>query len=70
MLIVDLGLSRQVNYAPLTVNGPDYLMELGRYIARTIADVEVHAHLDPAMATDMVFHSQCLDDAEEMAEHR
>jgi hypothetical protein len=69
MIVVDLGLSRQVNYAPLTVNGPDYLMELGRYIARTTADVEVHAHLDPAMATETVFHSTCGNDDLEMIEH-
>ncbi len=69
MLVVDLGLSRQSNYAPLTVNGPDYLMELGRFIARTIADVEVRAHLDHAMTTEMVFRSECLDDDVEMVEH-
>ncbi|BAE53289.1 hypothetical protein [Paramagnetospirillum magneticum] len=69
MLVVDLGLSRQSNYAPLTVNGPDYLMELGRFIARTIADVEVHTHLDRAMVTEMVFRSECVDDDSEMAEH-
>ena len=64
MLVVDLGPSRKANYAPLTVNGPDYLMELGRFIARTIADVEVHAHLDPAMATELVFRSQVIDDTD------
>lgn len=64
MLVVDLGLSRNANYAPLTVNGPDYLLELGRFIARTIADVEVHAHLDPAMATATVFRSELAEDAD------
>lgn len=58
MLVVDLGLSRKANYAPLTVDGPDYLIELGRFIARTIADVEVHAHPDPAMVTETVFRSR------------
>ncbi|EME70491.1 hypothetical protein H261_08413 [Paramagnetospirillum caucaseum] len=69
MLVVDLGPSRQSNYAPLTVNGPDYLMELGRFIARTIADVEVRAHPDYAMATETVFRSECGDEDAEMAEH-
>jgi hypothetical protein len=62
MLVVDLGLSRNGNYVPLTVNGPDYLLELGRFIARTIADVEVHAYPDPAMATATVFRSQLAED--------
>jgi hypothetical protein len=58
MIVVDLGLSRNSSYAPLTVNGPDYLLALGRFIAKTIADVEVHAHPDPAGATELVFRSQ------------
>lgn len=62
MLVVDLELSRNSNYAPLTVNGPDYLLELGRFIARTIAGVEVRAYPDPSTATAMVFRSQLAED--------
>lgn len=62
MLVVDLGLSRKANYAPLTVDAADYLMELGRFIARTIADVEVHTHPDRATTTETVFRSTTTED--------
>lgn len=63
MLVVDLGRSRKANYVPLTVDAVDYLMELGRFIARTIADVEVHTHPDWAMTTETVFHSTATEDS-------
>lgn len=62
MLVVDLVLSRKANYVPLTVDAGDYLMELGRFIARTVADVEVHAHPDRAMTTEAVFRSTTAED--------
>lgn len=64
MLIVDLAPSRNANYAPLTVNAPEYLIELGRFIARTVADVEVHAHPGPSGPAELVFHSQGIDEPE------
>lgn len=62
MFIVDLGRCQDQNYAPLTINGPEYLFNLARFIARTISDVEVHAHLDPAMGVGVVFRGDDLAD--------
>ena len=62
MLVVDLGPCRNSAYAPLTVNGPDYLLELGRYIARTIADVEVRTFLNAGPEATAIFRSQCAED--------
>ena len=62
MLVVDLGPCRNSAYAPLTVNGPDYLMELGRYIARTIADVEVRTFLDAGPDATAIFRSSISKD--------
>ena len=62
MFIVDLGRSQDINYTPLTVNGPEYLFGLARFIARTVSDVEVRAYLDPGMGAGMVFRGDDLAD--------
>jgi hypothetical protein len=62
MFIVDLGRSQNPSYSPLTVNGPEYLFGLARYIARTIADVEVRAFLDPGMGACVVFRGDDVND--------
>lgn len=60
MFIVDLGLCQNRSYIPLTVNGPEYLFGLARYIARTISDVEVHAYLEPGLGAGLVFRGDDL----------
>jgi len=62
MFIVDLGRCQDLSYSPITVNGPEYLFGLARYIARTISDVEVRAFLDPGMGAGIVFRGDDVKD--------
>ncbi len=62
MFIVDLGRNPHPSYSPLTVNGPEHLFGLARYIARTISDVEVRAFLDPGMGAGIVFSGDDVKD--------
>jgi hypothetical protein len=62
MFIVDLCRCQDLSYAPMTVNGPEYLFNLARFIAQTLNDVEVRARIDPSMGAGVVFRSADLAD--------
>lgn len=64
MFIVDFGRHPHPTYSPLTVNGPEYLFGLARYIARTISDVEVRAFLDPGMGAGIVIRGDDVRDGD------
>lgn len=64
MFMVKVETSRDSNYQPLTVDGPQYLYEFAAFIARTIPDAEVHARLGSQAGDEVVFRGQELADDE------
>lgn len=58
MFQVRLGLCRDSGYQPLTVDGPEYLYMLARFISRSVPEAEVHAHLGEQAGDEVVFAAQ------------
>lgn len=65
MFQVNLTLNRDPNYHPLTVSAPEYLFGLAQFIARTIPDAEVHAHLGLTDGDCLVFHGNGVNGSDD-----
>lgn len=62
MFMVKVEANRDSRYRPLTVDTPQYLYEFASFIARTIPDAEVHAHLGSQIGDEVVFRGEDLVD--------
>lgn len=62
MFMVKVESSRDSRYQPLTVDTSQYLYEFASFIARSIPDAEVHAHLGNQAGDEVVFKGEALAD--------
>jgi hypothetical protein len=66
MFLVHLNRSCDVRYQPLTVDASEYLYGFAAFIARTLPDTQVYAHLGSQTGDEVVFRSSdvAVDDVE------
>ncbi len=61
MFLVKVGRSADGRYRPMTVNASEYLYDLAAFIARSVPDAEVHAHLGAQAGDEVVFLGKSLE---------
>lgn len=62
MFLVRLDRSSDAHYHPLTVKAHEYLYDFAAFIARSVPDAEVHAHLGLQLGDEVVFHGSAVAD--------
>lgn len=62
MFMVRVERSRDGLYQPLTVDGVKYLYDFAAFIARSIPDAEVHAHVGTQIGDEVVFKGRASAD--------
>lgn len=66
MFLVNIDRCRDGRYAPRTIDASQYLYDFAAFIARSVPDAEVHAHLGAQSGDEVVFYGRDVgnDDVE------
>lgn len=62
MFLVQVARSSDRLYQPLTVKTHEYLYDFAAFIARSVPDAEVRAHLGFQAGDEVVFRNQATDE--------
>lgn len=62
MFLVRIDRSQDLRYAPLTVNRSQYLYDFAAFVARSVPDAKVHAHLGEQAGDEVVFLGKEVED--------